>query len=169
MSSPDEIRLSTETAELLLEALNHSARSLLQPVLEKIAEFLKVRRCAFFRIYAGDEVDIPAGVPEEEYNRSRREPISSHPDVAEVVKTNKVMLIDNPADSPLTAYFTGAIKEKGINEILYIPLSVNGKIFGVVVIDTAGEKKGFSEGEMNLCVETCGFLAEKFGFIFREA
>ena len=71
------------------------------------------------------------------------------------------MRIMNPETSPLTSYFKGIIKRKGMKEILYTPIisRLDGKTVGMIVMDAVGDKAEFSGEEEEFCREVGELIA----------
>ena len=106
-----------------------------QNIIEELAAVLGVERCVIFKV-CREEVDgtlrefceIAAGVPLEEYGPDSRvtSPLDAHPDIEGAVRNGKVLVITHPSTDGRTAYFRGIIETKGISEIAYIPLFIEG-------------------------------------------
>lgn len=149
-------------AKIIVRGILHdlSVQEVQQKTVAALAEILKAERCVIFKI-DGDFCEIVAGIPNEEHGIGLRELLSKHPDVAQVVKGRKVLLIANPLENPLTSYFLPAIKEKAINQILYWPIKNETKqnVIGVIVVDAVGDKEKFSDKEISCCGEVCDLIS----------
>jgi len=132
-------------------------KNILQEVVEELALILDVERCVTFKIYQGESkvclCKIVAGTPIDGHKIGLKDPLSEHHDLEMVFKSKELELIKDPLVNPHTRYFKDIIKEKKINQILYIPLITSAKVEvvrGVIVIDVLGEGI-FSEDEISFC------------------
>ena len=120
-------------------------------------------RCVIFRIFFKAQwmCKIMGGVPQGQHNVGLTDPLFSHPDVEDIVFEKKVVSIRNPRECNLTAYFWGIISQRGINEILYVPILLDGlNAEWVIVIDACGERT-FPLSD----IEFFGKLEELFSFL----
>ncbi|MGA2109758.1 MAG: GAF domain-containing protein, partial [Syntrophorhabdales bacterium] len=144
-----------------------------QNIIEELAEVLRVERCVIFRI--GEDggngaprefCEIAAGVPLEEYGPDFRgkSSLDAHPDIKAALQNGRVFVIKNPLGDERTAYFRGILEKKGVSEIVYIPLSVEGagRPAGVIVFD-AVDGRSFSEDEIEFCSEVAELLSLLLG------
>ena len=143
-----------------------------QEMVEKLSEILRIQRCVIFKLSSNNvsgicDIELTAGIPSEEHidDIDLKEPISKHPDIEEAAKRGKVMVITNPKNSPLTAYFRPMIERKDITQILYLPLisELSNKTIGVIVVDTAEEKLGFEPEEIEFCGEVAELISSIIG------
>jgi GAF domain-containing protein len=144
-----------------------------QNIIEELAGVLGVERCVIFKITQdgvdgtpGEYCEIAAGVPLEEYGPDfrGRSALDAHPDVKAALQNGKVLVIRNPSGDERTAYFRGIIEKKGVSEIVYIPLSIegDGRQAGVIVFD-AVQGRSFSEDEIEFCSEVAELLSLLLG------
>ncbi len=133
-----------------------------QKIVQKLSEILSVCRCVIFKLSNNEacdayDIELTAGIPLEEHidDIGRKETVQKHPDIEEAVRRGKIMVITDPRNSPLTAYFRQIIEQKGTTQILYLPLisELGGKTIGVIVLDAVGEKLGFESEEIEFCGE----------------
>ncbi len=113
-------------------------------------------RCVVFRIFQGNGkgtwmCEIKGGAPEGQHNVGLVDPLDRHPDIADAAWGREIFSVKNPLKYPRTAYFRGIILERGINEIIYVPvLSDGARAEWVVAIDACGEKR-FSLWDIHFC------------------
>ena len=144
-----------------------------QNIIEELAAVLGVERCVIFKISkdGGGEAprefcEIAAGVPLEEYGPDFRDKSSldAHPDIKAALQDGRVLVIKEPSRDERTAYFRGIIEKKDVSEIVYIPLSIEGKDRpeGIIVFD-AVHGRSFSEDEIEFCSEVAELLSLLLG------
>jgi len=144
-----------------------------QNIIEELAAVLQVKRCVIFKI--GEEggngtvrecCEIAAGVPQEEYGPDFRgkSSLDAHPDIKATLQNGRVLVIRNPLGDERTAYFRGIIEKKGVSEIVYIPLFIegDGRPAGVIVFD-AVLGRSFSDDEIEFCSEVAELLGLLLG------
>lgn len=132
-----------------------------QQMVQKLSQILDVKRCVVFKIFSqnsGEEwCEITAGVGG--HGLGLREPIVKHPDLEEIIKIKKILVITDPKENPLTSHFRAIIEKENITQILYLPLiseleaKLEAKTIGIIVIDATGEKQEFSPDEIEFCAE----------------
>jgi hypothetical protein len=109
-----------------------------------------------------DVCEIIAGVPISEYESvlRKKEQLAIHPDIRAAVENGGMLLIRDPHNDKLTAYFKGIVEKKHVSEILYVPLSIeeDGQPAGVIVIDAIQDKK-FTEDEILFCSEVAELIS----------
>ena len=144
-----------------------------QNIIEELAAVLQVKRCVIFKI--GEDggngtvrecCEIAAGVPQEEYGPDFRgkSSLDAHPDIKATLQNGRVLVIRNPLGDERTAYFRGIIEKKGVSEIVYIPLFIegDGRPAGVIVFD-AVLGRSFSDDEIEFCSEVAELLGLLLG------
>ena len=157
----------------LRNGLTDPSASIKQNIIEELALILAAERCVIFRIYKDERdgtskelCEIVAGVPSDEYRSDSRkgEPLDAHPDIQAVAKSGRMAVVKNPLNHDNTAYFRGIVEKKGISEIVYIPLFVEGdeQSVGVIVIDAVREKR-FSNDEVQFCSEVAELVGMLLG------
>ena len=117
---------------------------------EQIVRNLQIERCTIYRIFNIDNerwCEITAGVPVKEHGIGLKEELNKHPDIQNVVKSQKITIIDNPEENPLTLHFVEIVRLKKTNSILYIPVSEEI----VLVADATKEKRNFGAEEIEFC------------------
>lgn len=141
-----------------------SGKSVQQRIVEKLAEILQIQSCIIFRIFLNKELrkkfcKITAGVPIPEHKIGLQDTLELHPDIEDAVqRQEKYFIITNPATDPKCSYFKEIIQNKGITEILYIPLIAeienSRKISGIIVIDKVeNHGRQFNEEEIEFACQ----------------
>ncbi len=130
-----------------------------QQIVEELSSILGIERCLIYKISdhrdGNDyEVEIVAGVPIGEHGIGIKESVAKHPDIEEVIRFGKEMIITNPQTSPLTAHFRRIIERNDVTQILYLPLDFEpgGRIISVIVLDAVSGKI-FDPEEIKFCGE----------------
>lgn len=141
-----------------LDTFNH--------LVQEIASILQISRCAIYRVEEMEDreryCEIVAGIPADDkaHGIGHRDKLADHPDILSAAQNDSVKVIDDPSLHPLTSYFKGIIDQNEIHAILYAPVSFNGGIIGVIVVDASGEEKlGFTHEEVLFCSEIAQHIA----------
>lgn len=124
-------------------------------ILKELSDILGYERCVIYRIYedeTGKRCKITAGVPEEEHGIGFDRPFNELPDLKRILECGCINIITNPEKSELTAHFRPTILEKGITQILYIPLFLKTSgLEGIIVVDAINKK--FSKQDIEICTD----------------
>lgn len=124
---------------------------ILQIVVDRIAENMELRRCSIARIdekagsgYVLASSDFP-GI------RGLRIDLSRYPEIREVIRTGKSVLVEDIKNHPLMAPIREHVSELDFNTVLVLPMTFHSEVIGTLMLRTAGEKKSFSEREIGFC------------------
>ena len=103
-------------AKVVVNALINQV-SVKQKIVESLSKILTIERCSVFKVFWSEDkrmfCELVAGVPVDEHGIGVVGPLSDHPDIKEVIRARKVLLVNNPKENPLTSYFRSAIEQKG--------------------------------------------------------
>lgn len=139
-------------------------KNVFQHTAEQIARIVGVKRVVIYQIHFHWNKDwrkceIVAGTPPEEHGIGITDLLKDHPDIESVVNRQNAELIVQPLTDLRTAHFQKIIESRNIEQILYVPVTIENKILGVIVLD-ADEQKGFiSKQEIVFCAEIGELIA----------
>lgn len=124
-----------------------SFEEIIASLLMKTAELISVERSALYLVEKTKAV-LKFGYPREKHGLGYEVEIENNPVLEKILRDQKILNIESPADNPLTSYMKELAKDIGINAVLFIPLIIDEEVRGVAVFDAIGEKKYFSEEDV---------------------
>ncbi|MGI5861847.1 MAG: PAS domain S-box protein [Myxococcales bacterium] len=121
--------------------------TLLHDVTRKLAEELSIDRCALVLIdEERDQGHIVAASDDRALHDVRIE-LSRYPEIREALRTCEPVVVDDVASHPLLGEVKEAVASRGISALAAIPLTVQGKTLGVLLLRASGGS--FSPAEIN--------------------
>lgn len=172
-----EEQLSREKLEVLVKLLEKIGKLKLPQILDflvkEVVASLKIERCSIFKISTGlEKANLVAGEPPDGHGLGMSFNLDELKAIKEVVMTKEYLLISDPKNDERVATSRPLIYDKNINAILFIPLITRDEVIGVIVVDTVGEKKDFSQEEIYFCLNVSNLvslLLERDMILGREA
>lgn len=155
----EELRLGREKLEALVQLQELIDRlefkDMLDLIVVKIAEILKIERCSIFKIAPElEKAYLITGVPKEKdaHGWGMNFSFSDLPAIKEVVEKKNYLIISDPANDERTRGSQDLIYFKRINAMLFLPLLAKDGVMGIIVVDATEPKRGFTEEDLYFCV-----------------
>jgi signal transduction histidine kinase len=95
------------------------------------------------------EVTYPA-LPEDFPEEFRSAQLKNHPHIGHVVKSAKTLVINDISEDTVTEEERVIIEARNLVSMVYIPLFVQKKVAGVIILGTIGRKQEFGQHEIDL-------------------
>ena len=89
---------------------------------------------------------LPPEFPEE-FSRAS---LADHPHIREAITTGRPVILPDTATAELTPAEQAVSEIRGLRSLLYVPLLGAGKVIGVFVLGSIGERREFSEAEIDV-------------------
>jgi PAS domain S-box-containing protein len=90
---------------------------------------------------------LPPGMPEE-FREARLE---DHPHIQESFRRGQPLAIEETADVSFTPQERAIIDMRGLRSLLYIPLIIERRPVGVLIVGSVGHPRNYSPSEIDLC------------------
>ncbi len=147
----DQARREQDLAVLLDLTAHYAAAldvaTLLHDVTRQLAEELSIDRCALVLIdEERDQGHIVAASDDRALHDVRIE-LSRYPEIREALRTGEPVVVDDVASHPLLGEVKEAVTSRGISALAAIPLTVQGKTLGVLLLRAS--RGSFSPAEIN--------------------
>ena len=143
---------------LLLEltadyAETQDVEALLHDVTRRLADEMEIARASLVVLERDGETGRILAASDakrdEAVLRDRRIDLARYPEVREVVRTGRPVLIDDAAAHPLLEGVQAHPGALGIHAIAALPLPSRGEVLGVLLLRAAGRRRGFSPREVD--------------------
>lgn len=95
------------------------------------------------------EVTVPP-LPEDFPDEFRKALLNNHPHIREAITANKPLIVHDILKENLTQEEKMIVSLRNLRSLLYIPLSVNKEVMGILIMGTSGRVVDFSEREIRL-------------------
>ena len=120
---------------------------LLHDVTRRLAEEMEIDRAALV-VVDGDEGIIVAASDDAAVGNLRID-LQRYPEVREVVRTAKPVIVEDAPSHPLLEGVKDQVAAQGIRNIAAVPLSVRGKVLGVLLLRRLADRGAFSLREID--------------------
>lgn len=122
---------------------------LLHDVTRRLAEEMNIERAALVALDERSDSGFIIAASDDAAVRDLRIDLSRYPEIREVVRTGKPVIVEDAPRHPLLEDVKQHVSEKGIHTIVALPLQVSGKILGVLLLRTSDLRKAFSIREID--------------------
>ena len=150
--------------ETLLEVSTALSRSLnlnevMQLTIDEATRVLKLETGALYLLdenvmYLGATTPpLPPDFPDE----YRTITLVQHPHIQQALESSSPIYLPDTLKADLTPEEHGVSVERGLRSLLYVPLILDDKATGVLIMGTVGRTREFSQDEIDLC---CTFSAQ---------
>lgn len=89
---------------------------------------------------------LPTQFPEE----LRRAPLADHPNIRQAITTGWPVVVADTDTADLTVAERAVSESRGLRSVVYVPLLSTGQAVGVWILASVGERRAFSEAEIDL-------------------
>ena len=134
----------------LLESLDK--KSTLKTIVESASELLELDTGAIYLIDNDDlylEVTTPP-LPDNYPTELREAKLFNHSHISKVAASGLPVTMPDSAAAELTAEERLIVEARNLQSILYLPLLVEKKVIGVIILGTVGRKHNFTQREIDL-------------------
>lgn len=149
-----EARKRERDLSLLLQLTSTYASSLdpealLHDVTRKLAAELDIERAALIVLDEQKNAGIIIATSDDAALKDLRIELSRYPEIREVARTNKPVIVEDAPSHPLLEGVKENIAARGIHAIAALPLAVQGKVLGVLLVRASAKRKAFSMREID--------------------
>jgi PAS domain S-box-containing protein len=123
--------------------------ALLHDVTRRLAQDLGVERAALVALDEQREAGFIIAASDDAQLRGLRIDLSRYPEIREVVRTGKPVIVEDAPHHPLLEDVKAHVAGKGIHTIAALPLAVSGKLLGVLLLRTSAQRKAFTDRELD--------------------
>ncbi|MGA9522571.1 MAG: GAF domain-containing protein [Myxococcaceae bacterium] len=123
--------------------------ALLHDVTRRLAEEMDIDRAALVALDEQHDVGIIIAASDDAGLKDLRIELRRYPEIREVVRTGKPVIVEDAPSHPLLEIVKEQVAEKGIHAIAAMPLSVSGKVLGVLLLRTSDRRRSFSVREID--------------------
>jgi PAS domain S-box-containing protein len=137
---------------LLLEFTADYAESLdvgalLHDVTRRLALRLDISRASLVMLDRDDGIIVASS--DDPALKNRRIELARYPEIREVVRTGRPVMVENAPNHPLLEGVQRAVAAQGIHAIAALPLPIRGEVHGVLLVRAAGKRRTFSGREID--------------------
>jgi PAS domain S-box-containing protein len=129
------------------ETLN--AEALLHDVTRSLADELQIIRASFVMVEEERQHGFIIAASDDAGLKDLRIELARYPEIREVVRTRKPVLIEDAPSHPLLEGVQSEVAAKGIHSIAALPLAVGGKVLGVLLVRASSMRGPFSHREID--------------------
>jgi len=146
-------RVQQQSLEALLEFTARYAEStdldaLLHDVTRRLAELLGIQRASLLlEDGAGSAVVVAAS--DAPGLKNLRIDMDRYPEVRQCLRTGHPIVVDDSPSHPLLEGMHERVAAAGVRSIAALPLSVQGRVLGVLLVRGSGDRPAFSSAELN--------------------
>ncbi len=138
--------------ELLLELMADYAEmldgeALLHRVTRRLAEALDIRRASL--VVLDGQAGVVVAASDDPSVRGRRIELARYPEIQEVVRTGRPVLVQDAPSHPLLEGVKAEVVAQDIQSIAALPLAVHGKVLGVLLVRAGSRRGAFRPREMD--------------------
>jgi PAS domain S-box-containing protein len=145
-----ELSILLEINRTLAVTLNKQI--VLQTIIDSATQLNELGSGAIY-LLEGDNVylgatspPLPASLP----NELRREALADHPHIKKCVTKRNYVYLPDTATADLTPAERTASESRGLRSVLYLPMELEKRVIGVLILATIGKTRDFDESEINL-------------------
>ena len=151
VSRIEQARREQDLAVLLDLTAHYAAAldvaTLLHDVTRQLAEELSIDRCALVLVDEERDQGHIVAASDDRALRDVRIELTRYPEIREAVRTGEPVVVDDVESHPLLGEVKEAVARRGISALAAIPLTVQNKTLGVLLLRAGGGR--FSPQEIN--------------------
>jgi hypothetical protein len=145
----DEQAQLQKDLSLLLELTADYAESLdvealLHDVTRRLALQLDISRASLVMLDPDSEEGVIVASSDDAALKDRRIELSRYPEIREVVRTARPLVVENAPTHPLLEGVKSAVAAQGIHAIAALPLPIRGQVRGVLLVRASGLRRTFT-------------------------
>ena len=146
-------RIQQRNLDMLLELTARYAEStdvdaLLHDVTRRLAEMLDIPRASLLLDDGAGSAVVVAASDAPDIKNLRIE-MDRYPEVRQCLRTGLPTVVEDVPSHPLLEGMHERVAAAGVRSIAALPLSVQGKVLGVLLVRGSGERPGFSPAEVD--------------------
>lgn len=140
-----------EISLTLLESLDK--KTILKNFVNDITTLMRLDSGAIYLLKENDlKLDVtfpelPINFPDE----FRLAKLIHHPHILEAISTNSLVVINDVSKSDFSEEEKLIIRKRNLGSMVYLPLYVEKKVIGVLILSTIGRTYDYKEHELNIC------------------
>jgi PAS domain S-box-containing protein len=137
------LELTADYAESLdVEALLHD-------VTRRLALQLDISRASLVMLDPDSEEGIIVASSDDAALKDRRIELARYPEIREVVRTARPLVVENAPNHPLLEGVQTAVAAQGIHAIAALPMPIRGQVRGVLLVRASGLRHTFTAREID--------------------
>ncbi len=133
----------------------------LQTITDRVTELSGFKNAAIYlledetlRLWATTP-PLPLQFPEE----LRNAPLADHPHIHQAITTRQPVFMADTATTALTAAEQSVTELRGLRSILYLPLLVDTRVLGILIVTSVGAPQPISEAQIDLALPLANIAA----------
>jgi len=162
----NEIRHRAGELAALLKSSQSLAATLnleivLQTTTDSITELMELQSAAIY-LLEGETLYLGAtspALPPQFSEEFRRASLADHPHIREAITTGLPVFLPDTATVDLTPAERAVSDARGLRSILYLPLLVEAKVIGTLIVASVGEPRVISEAGIEVCITLANLAA----------
>ncbi|MFL5319645.1 MAG: PAS domain S-box protein [Myxococcaceae bacterium] len=123
--------------------------ALLHDVTRRLATEMDIERAALIVLDEQQNAGFIIAASDDAALKDLRIELSRYPEIREVARTNKPVIVEDAPSHPLLEGVKENIAARGIHAIAALPLAVQGKVLGVLLLRASSRRKAFSMREID--------------------
>lgn len=134
----------------LLESVEK--KSVLERIVQSAVDLIEVDSGAIYLVNEEKltlEATVPS-LPEDFPDEFRKTNLSHHPHILKSINERKHVLIEDSANTELSDHEKIIVDQKNLRSLLYIPLLIENKAHGVIILGTVGRIHSFTKHELEI-------------------
>jgi len=149
-----EARQRERDLSLLLQltadyAASLDVQQLLHDVTRRLATEMGVLRASLVVLDEQREAGFVIAASDDAGLRELRIELARYPEIRECVRTGQPVLVEDVPTHPLLEGVKSQVSAKGVHAIVALPLSVGGKVLGVLLLRASAERPQFAKREID--------------------
>jgi PAS domain S-box-containing protein len=137
------LELTADYAESLdVEALLHD-------VTRRLAVQLDISRASMVMVDPGSEEAVIVASSDDAAMKDRRIELARYPEIREVVRTARPVVVENAPTHPLLEGVQTAVAAQNIQAIAALPMPIRGEVRGVLLVRASGARRTFTAREID--------------------
>ncbi len=150
----DEQAQLQKDLSLLLELTADYAESwdveaLLHDVTRRLALQLDISRASLVMLDTTAQEGVIVASSDDPALKNRRIELARYPEIREVVRTGRPVVVENAPNHPLLEGVQRAVAAQGIHAIAALPLPIRGEVRGVLLLRASGRRQTFAAREID--------------------
>lgn len=121
---------------------------LLHAVTRKLAQEMDILRASLV-VLDDAQTGIIVAASDDPALTNLRIDLEKYPEIREVVRTRKPVILEDAPTHPLLEGVRGQMKSRGIHAIAALPLVIQGEVLGVLLLRAGADRRGFHPREID--------------------
>jgi len=123
--------------------------ALLHDVTRRLADEMHIDRAAMVVLDEPRDGGVIIAASDDAALKDRRIELARYPEIREVIRTGQPVTVEDAPSHPLFEDVKAHVAARGIHALAALPLSVQGKVLGVLLVRATARRKAFSEREVD--------------------